>query len=258
MAALISKPTGREYRWQRYYHALQTGHYLTVSTKQRREKSALFQTQGSLDGACSLHVFAAVLTILGLAKHDALADMSRRKYGVPAEVFKAFRSTYFDGIHARDFVDLVNNELELPLNLTLRQAADGGLDKWTMDNLMRGELMACTFASVKNRRTKHWVLCTGCEGSASGRVIKPDTILVLDPSGGEAQYAASNARLVVPQTGPGSRGGKSVDELQKSKSSKPIDWMYESPTAVNEPVRLTAAVRFRLTEWSSQNTRTTL
>ena len=250
MEALISKPTGREYRWQRYYHALQTGHYLTVSTKQRREKSALLQTQGSLDGACCLHVFAAVLTILDLAKHDALADMSRRKYGVPAEVFKAFRSTYFDGIHAHDFVDLVNNELELPLNLTLRQAADGGLDKWTMDNLMRGELMACTFASVKNRRTKHWVLCTGCEGSASGRVIKPDTILVLDPSGGEAQYAAFNARMVVPQTGPGSRGGKTVDELQKSKSSKPIDWMYESPIAVNEPVRLTAAVRFRLTEWS--------
>ena len=250
MAVPKTKTEAVAYRWQRYYHALQTGHYLTVKTKQRREKSALFQTQGSLDGACCLHVFAAVLTILGLAKHDALADMTRRKYGLSAEIFKAFRHTYFDGIHAHDFVDLVNNELMLPLSLALRQAADGGLDKWTMDNLMHGELMACTFASVKNRRTKHWVLCTGCEGSASGRVIKPDTILVLDPSGGEAQYAAFNARMVVPQTGPGSRGGKTVDELQKSKSSKPIDWMYESPTAVNEPVRLTAAVRFRLTEWS--------
>lgn len=37
------------------------------------------------------------------------------------------------------------------LSLTLRQAADGGLDKWTLDNLMRGELLAVTFASVKNR-----------------------------------------------------------------------------------------------------------
>ena len=110
MTASKTKTEAVAYRWQRYYHTLQTGHYLTVKTKQRLEKSAVFQTQGSLDGACCLHVFAAVLTILGLAKHDALADMSRRKYGVPAEVFQAFRSTYFDGIHAHDFVDLVNNE----------------------------------------------------------------------------------------------------------------------------------------------------
>ena len=250
MAALISKPTGREYRWQRFYYKLQIGSYLSVKSKNRRDNVPVFFAQGNLDGACGLHVFAAVLVIMDLAKYDALTDMSHRKYGVPAYVFAAFDKHFFEGIHAHDFVDLVNNELELPLSLTLRQAADGGLDKWTMDNLMHGELMACTFASVKNRRTKHWVLCTGCEGSASGRVIKPDTILVLDPSGGEAQYAAFNARMVVPQTGPGSRGGKTVDELQKSKSSKPIDWMYESPTAVNEPVRLTAAVRFRLTEWS--------
>lgn len=169
MAASKPKTEAVAYPWQRYYYALQTGHYLTVRTKQRREKMALFQAQESFDGACFLHVFAAVITILDLAKHDALADVSRRKYGVPAKVFNAFCYTYFEGIHAHDFVDLVNNKLVLPLSLTLRQAADGGLDKWTMDNLMHGELLAVTFASVKNRRTKHWVLCTGCEGSASGR-----------------------------------------------------------------------------------------
>lgn len=250
MAAPKQKTDAVAYRWQRFYSALQTGHYLTVKSKQRREKMAVFQSQGSLDGACCLHIFSAVITIFDLAKHDALADMSRRKYGVPAEVFAAFRHTFFEGIHAHDFVELVNNELKLPLSLTLRQAADSGLDKWTVDNLMRGELLAVTFASVKNRRTKHWVLCTGCEGSASGRVIEPDTILLLDPGGSEPYYAAFNARLVVPRTGPGSRGGKAADELHKVKSSKPIDWMYESPTGVNEPVRLTAAVRFRLADWS--------
>ena len=250
MAAPKSKTDAVAYRWQRYYPVLQTGHYLTVKSKQRRDDVPVFFAQGCMDGACGLHVFAAVLIIFDLAKHDALEDMSRRKYGVPAEVFSVFRHTFFEGIHAHDFVELVNNELKLPLSLTLRLPADGEIDKWTIDNLMSGELLAVTFASVKNRRTSHWSLCTGCEGSASGRAIKPDTILLLDPGGTDAHYSAANARLVVPQSGPGSRGGKTADELLKSKSDKPIDWMYDSPTGVNEPVRLTAAVRFRLTDWS--------
>lgn len=61
------------------------------------------------------------------------------------------------------------DSLKLPLNLTLRQDKDGGLDKWTVDNLLRGELVAVTFASIKNRRTKHWALCVGCEGTTSCR-----------------------------------------------------------------------------------------
>ena len=65
----------------------------------------------------------------------------------------------------------------------LRQDKDSGLDKWTVDNLLRGELVAVTFASVKNRRTKHWALCVGCEGTTSGRESRTDTILLLDPSG---------------------------------------------------------------------------
>lgn len=250
MAASKTKADAVAYRWQRYYHSLQTGHYLTVKSKQRRENVSVFFAQADLDGACGLHVFAAVLIIFDLAKHDALEEMSRRKYGLPAEVFAAFRHTFFEGVHARDFVELVNNKLKLPISMTLRQAVDGGLDKWTVDNLLRGELVAVTFASVKNRRTKHWALCLGVGGSMSGRESRADTILLLDPSGSEPSFQVANSRLCVPLSGLGSRGGKAAAELLKSRGAKPIDWLYQGPNWATEPMRLTAAVRFRLTDWS--------
>jgi hypothetical protein len=236
------------YRWQRYHASLQTGHFLTVQSK-RQDPVRVFFGQGDIDGACGVHVLSAVLVLMGLAKNSALQDMPRRKYGVPAEVWAAFQHTFFCGVHAHEFVELADS-LKLPLNLTLRQDKDGGLDKWTVDNLLRGELLAVTFASVKNRRTKHWALCVGCEGHTSGRDSQTDTILLLDPAGSEPSFQAANSRLCVPQSGPGSRGGKTADELRKSKGAKPIDWLYEGPEWATEPMRLTAAVRFRFADWT--------
>ena len=247
MAAPKSKAETVAYRWQRYHASLQTGHYLTVQSK-RQDPVRAFFAQGDIDGACGVHVFSIVLVIFDLAKSIALQDMPRRKHGVPAEVWAAFRHTFFCGVHANEFVELVES-LKLPLNLTLRQDKDGGLDKWTVDNLLRGELVAVTFESVKNKRTKHWALCVGCEGKTSGRESRTDTILLLDPAGSEPSFQAANSRLCVPQTGSGSRGGKTADELRKSKGAKPIDWHYESPEWATEPMRLTAAVRFRLVDW---------
>ena len=247
VAASKSKTDAVAYRWQRFYPTLQTGHYLTVKSKQRRDDVPVFFAQGCMDRACCLHVFSAALIIFDLAKHDALEDMSRRKYGLPAEVFSAFRHTFFEGLHAHDFVELVNNKLKLPLSLTLRQAADGGLDKWTVDNLMRGELLAVTFASVKNHRTKHWALCTGCEGSASGRAILPDTIHLLDPSASAPSFAYFNARLRLPTSGPGSR--RTPPNLlipSENSKRKPVHWLYEAAEWNAEEVRLLAAVRLQL------------
>ena len=247
MAASKSKAETVAYRWQRYHASLQTGHYLTVQSK-RQDPVRVFFGQGDIDGACGVHVLSAVLVLMGLAKNSALQDMPRRKYGVPAEVWAAFQHTFFCGVFASEFVELAET-LKLPLNLTLRQDKDGGLDKWTVDNLLRGELVAVTFASVKNRRTKHWALCVGCEGTTRGRDSRTDTILLLDPGGSEPSFQVANSRLRVPLTGPGSRGGKTADELRKSKGAKPIDWLYEGPEWATEPMRLTAAVRFRLADW---------
>jgi hypothetical protein len=248
MSTSKSKAETVAYRWQRYHASLQTGHYLTVQSK-RQDPVRVFFGQGDIDGACGVHVLSAVLVLMGLAKNSALQDMPRRKYGVPAEVWAAFQHTFFCGVHAHEFVELADS-LKLPLNLTLRQDKDGGLEKWTVDNLLRGELLAVTFASVKNRRTKHWALCVGCEGHTSGRDSQTDTILLLDPAGSEPSFQAANSRLCVPQSGPGSRGGKTADELRKSKGAKPIDWLYEGPEWGTEPMRLTAAVRFRFADWA--------
>ena len=244
MATLSSTAEVVSYRWQRHHASLQTGHYLTVQSK-RQDPVRVFLGQGDIDGACGVHVFSMVLVIFDLAKSIALQDMPRRKYGVPADVWAAFQHTFFCGVHAHEFVELADSLL-LPMNLTLRQDKDGGLDKWTVYNLLRGELVAVTFASVKNRRTKHWALCVGCEGFMRGRESSTDTILLLDPSGSEPSFNVANSRLRVPQTSSGSRGGKTADELRKSKGAKPIDWLYEGSEWTTEPMRLTAAVRFRL------------
>lgn len=247
MVASKSKTETVAYRWQRHHGSLQTGHFLTVQSK-RQEPVRVFFGQGDIDGACGLHVFSMVLVIFDLAKSIALQDMPRRRFGIPAQVWSAFAHTFLHGVYASEFVELADS-LKLPLNLTLRQDKDGGLDKWVVDNLLSGELVAVTFASVKNRRTKHWALCVGCEGSMRGRESFTDTILLLDPSGSEPSFNVANSRLCVPQTGPGSRGGKTAEELRKSKDAKPIDWLYESPEWATEPMRLTAAVRFRLADW---------
>ena len=244
MSAPKKKTDAVAYRWQRHHASLQTGHYLTVQSK-RQNSVRVFFGQGDIDGACGVHVFSMVLVIFDLAKSSALQDMSRRKFGVSSTVFAAYSHTFFCGVHADEFVELADSLL-LPLDLTLRQDKDGGLDKWTVDNLLRGELVAVTFASVKNRRTKHWALCVGCEGFMGGRESITDTILLLDPSASEPSFNVANSRLCLPQTGSGSRSGKTADELRKSKDAKPIDWLYGSADWASEPVRLTAAVRFRL------------
>lgn len=137
----------------------------------------------------------------------------------------------------------------LPDGIRLREEpeADGGLDRWTADNLMRGELLAVTFASVKNYRTKHWALCTGCEGSASGRAILQDTIHLLDPSASALSFTYFNARLRLPMTSPSSRRTPPnlLNPLEDGKRT-PVHWMHEAAEWEAEEVRLLAAVRLQL------------
>ena len=240
------------YRFQRYFPTLQTGHYLLKQSK-RQDPVRVFFKQGDMDGACGIHVFAAVMVLFDLAKSIALQDMPRRKYGIPATVWSTFSHTFFTGVHAHEFVALVDS-LKLPLNLTLRESNDGGLDRWVVDCLMRGEPVAIVTASAKNSKLKHWSLALGIEGLVTGRETKPDTILLLDPSASEPSYRPHNSRLCVPITGPGSRAGKSADELSQppnsKATSKPIDWLYESGDFATEQVRLVSAVRFRYADWS--------
>ena len=237
------------YRFQRYYYALQTGHYL-LKKSIRQDPVRVFLGQGCADGACGLHVLCSVLVIFDLAKSVALVDMARRKYGVPAIVFEAFEHTYFRGVGAPEFVKLVNS-LKLPMNLTLVEAASAGCDRWVVDCLMAGDLVAIVTASAKNTsRDQHWTLAVGMEGLCVGRENRPDTILLLDPSGTEPVYRPHNSRLRVAMSGSGSAGGKAAERLYKPAighvRNQRIVWHYESEDFASEPVVLMAAVRFRL------------
>jgi hypothetical protein len=219
------------YRFQRYHHALMTGKLLLKQSK-RQDPVRVFYRQGDLDSYCGLAVFSMVLVIFDLAKSVALQDMARRKYGTPSEVWAALGDTAFTGIRAADFVQRVDS-LKLPLSLTLREANTGSVDRWVVDCLMAGELVALVTASAKNTgRNQHWTLAVGIEGNVSGREHQPDTILVLDPSGSDPCFRPHNARMAVPATGVGSRSGKTAESLYKLKSddrAHRVQWLYVKP-----------------------------
>lgn len=239
---MVARTSGVAYGFQRVHAALQTGHALTVQ-QQRQEPVRCFMQQSTLDGACGTHVIAMLAVILGLAKASAMHDMSRRKYGVPAAVWKAFGPTYFTGVHAKDWVELVNS-LALPLKLTAKYGANDHVDRHALDWLMRGELVALAFASVQHQRTKHWALAVGVEGLVEGQRHRVQRILLLDPSAGEPVFKTFNAHLSLPMTGSGSRRAKLLQQ-DKMPMHKVLFWLYESESWCPELVQLLAAVRVR-------------
>jgi hypothetical protein len=233
-----SKQQSTSYRWQRVHPALRIGHFLTVKNK-RAEPMKVFFQQSELDGACGIHCVSMVLVILGLAKSYALTEMSRRKYGVPADVWREFGDVYFCGIEVEEFVERIRR-LGLPIDVAYRTREYASLDQFAIDNLMRGELVALAFKSVNNRRTNHWALGVGCEGVQFGRESNTDTLLVLDPSATEPEFKAFNARLRLSET-------KSQSRISRaSRNSKPINWQYDSTDWQPEPVQLLGAVRLRI------------
>ena len=235
------------YRFQRVYPGIQTGHALTVKTK-RQQPVRFFMQQSDLDGACGVHIAAMILAIHDLAKPSALHEMSHRKSGISALLWQAFQHTYFAGVHAEEWVELVNG-LNQPLALTAKYGMQDNADGHAVNWLMRGsDLVALAFASVKHTRTKHWALAVGVEGAAVGKAQIPDTILLLDPSASEPPgFAPFNARLRLPLTGPGSRRvPPNVPKPSENDKRKPVHWLYEAAEWNAEEVRLLAAIRLQL------------
>ena len=240
MAARVS---GIAYGFQRVHAALQTGHVLTVQ-QQRQEPVRCFMQQSMLDGACGTHVLAMILVIFDLAKASAMHNMSQRKHGVAAAVWKVFGPKYFCGIHAQEWVELVNS-LALPLRLTAKYATTERVDQHALNWLMRGELVALVFASVKHQRTNHWALAVGVEGMACGAKRQPQRILLLDPGGSEPSFQAFNARLRLSTTGAASRQFQQLPLPADDAKLPAALWHYESESWSAELVRLLAAVRVR-------------
>lgn len=240
---MAARASGAAYGFQRVHAALQTGHVLTVQ-QHRQEQVRCFMQQSMLDGACGTHVLAMILVIFDLAKASAMHNMSQRKHGVAAAVWKVFGPKYFCGIHAQEWVELVNS-LALPLKLTVKYATTERVDQHALNWLMRGELVALVFASVKHQRTNHWALAVGVEGMASGAKRQPQRILLLDPGGSEPSFQAFNARLRLSTTGACSRQFQQLPLSADDAKLPTALWHYESESWSAELVRLLAAVRVR-------------
>ena len=140
---------------------------------------------------------------------------------------------------------LVLWRLGLPLDLTVPYCIEHDVDAPAVKWLMQGDLVAIAFASVKHHRTKHWALAVGVEGLVVGQSHFPQRILLLDSGGGEPCFHAHNARLRLPDAGPGSRRAK--PGWHKAPKQKMIIWMHESESWQPEAVRLLAAIRVRRT-----------
>ncbi|MCZ8218251.1 MAG: hypothetical protein O9337_02430 [Acidovorax sp.] len=235
--AISSKRAEPSYRFQRVHPTLITGHALTVKA-QRTEPVQPFVQQSPLDSACGVHVIAAILSITALVKPSALADMSRRKHGVAATIWRAFGDTYFSGVFARDWVERLEG-LGLPLQLTPKYARQDAVDAHVLDWLMQGSLVALVLHSVRHTRTKHWSLAVGAEGAFLDGKHHVDTVLLLDPATDGPMFAAHNARLRLK----GHALPKRVSKAEKTKRPRPVTWLYESLAWNAEEVHLEAAVR---------------
>lgn len=229
------------YRFQRVHPALITGHSLTVKT-QRAEPVQPFVQQSQLDSACGVHVIAAILSITTLAKPSALANMSYRKHGVAAAVWRAFGDTFFSGVYASDWVERFAS-LGLPLELTAKYSPHDAVDAYALDWLMQGSLVALVLHSVRHARTKHWTLAVGAEGAFVDQRHQADTVLLLDPATDGPVFAAHNARLRLKGHAVPKRPAKS----EKTGRPRPVTWLYESLAWHPEEVHLQAAVRVRRT-----------
>ncbi|MDD2177764.1 hypothetical protein OIN59_09980 [Acidovorax sp. D2M1] len=212
----------------------------------RQEPVRFFMQQSDLDGACGVHIAAMILAIHDLAKPSALHEMSHRKSGISALVWQAFQHTYFAGVHPEEWVELMDG-LNLPLALTAKYGVQDNADSHALEWLMRGgDLVALAFASVKHARTKHWALAVGVEGAAVGKVLSPDSMLLIDPSASEPSFSPFNARLRLPQTGPGRRAAPNWLKPSEEEKRKPVHWLYEAAEWNAEEVRLLAAIRVQL------------
>ena len=197
----------------------------------------VFYQQSEFSGACGLHTVCSALVTLDMAKSSALTEMSRRKSGVPARVWQNFSHTYFSGVDAPEYVELLKS-LNLPLQVTARHGHAQGVDAAALDWLMHGDLVSVAFESVPNGRTRHWALGVGVEGRCIARQEFPDTILLLDPATAEPQFSVANARL------------KAMPRATDRARTKQLLWSYESPSWSTEQVRLMSAVRIRPETWS--------
>jgi hypothetical protein len=260
----VSKSFTANYQFQHYFAPLFSGHTLKVQTHQRVDPATVFFGQGTCTGSCGAMVLCSILVCFDLAKSVALQSLGIRKFGIPAQVFKAFAATWHKGVEATEYVELIES-LQLPIRLTLRQQMrpksqrnlqsdkpqqsnnHQRLDDWIVDCLLKGELVALVIVRQKCARERHWVLALGVGGYvAVDRTKQCTEILLLDPASSEPRFTMNNSRLRLAE----SSIIKNDRLNNKTQHLKPLVWMHESLDFMSDPVLIESAIRFKLVDKS--------
>jgi hypothetical protein len=131
------------------------------------------------------------LTLLGHLK--GVSNLSGRRYGKPAALWRAALPYYFEGMNGDEMVRLLN-ALDLGLFVRWRSGRHGPLVKLVRTQIERGRLAIIGWRS-RNERFDHWVLAVGVEGVQFGDRFRTKTILCLDPSSTAPTLCGYNARL---------------------------------------------------------------
>lgn len=242
-AAPKTKPS--VYRFARFHPALVADHVLSAAGPKSELIHPVFWPQSPLDSACGACTAASALSILSLVRPAALFAMSRRKSGASAIFFEQMREFWHTGIEVEELVECVN-AMGLPLKLTARFKSDPDLEKFAIDALMKGELVALSIASLHTRRTSHFTLAIGAGGSKRGNKTEVDRLFLLDSSSGAPAFREWNAVLTLLPT---TRKKRFSDKPPDTTKRKPLDWGYSAPEWHTETVRITGAIKFHaLTE----------
>jgi len=171
--------------------------------------------------------------------------MSQRKYGVSAIFFEQMREFWHAGVDPEEMVERVN-AMALPLKLSGRFQTASDVDKFAIDNLMKGELVAMSIGSLLNRKTLHWTLGIGAGGIQLGHKAQPDTLYLLDASASSPVFRSHNAVMTLLPAIP--RRKRVCANPPGPNKRKPLAWGYEAPEWNAEPVRIISAIRFRRTD----------
>lgn len=201
---------------QRFFPSLRIGLTATATTA-RREGLQVHCRQGDWDGACGLHCSAMALTLLG--RLNGVANLSSRRSGIGAALWRAGLQNYFDGVGGADLAKLIQS-LDPSLLVQWRSGIHRKLLKLTQIQLETGRLVIVGWRS-RNERFDHWVLAVGMEGLQDRRRFRTSAILCLDPSGPEPVLCGYNGRLELTDNPP-SYGGLFIRYLSNQGDVIPV------------------------------------
>ena len=190
---------------QHYYRSLRPGHQLRALQPNGQSVPVHLQ-QGELDGACGQYCLLMALTILGVAPRRGWENLSQRKSGTFAELWRMLSERFFSGSNAADVIDCIEQTPD-EITYVVFKDRDSAIVDFCVEQLC-GDAVVLLGTEKERCAHGHWTLVIGWEGyrehraTTKPRVSKPRVaraLLCIDPSHREPVLTAYNVRLNVEQ-----------------------------------------------------------